>query len=578
VLRHAGQTKQPRSSVCALLAAFQIEFVSLGIDSVLYLKREDKTAMSTTEDTGLVWGAYLRLSRKKSNRRKAGRQLGRYRNADESTERQLALIRAYASEHGLRLAEEHIYPDLGRGAWWKPGKSRPVRPAWDAMLAAGRAGEIGGLLVWKLDRFARDHYDGQDLIRLGVLLDGPETGRIDPSTNDGQSRLNARVEAARQYSHEISEKVNATFADMRANGYRIGGSGRLFGFEVLSLTEFATDDYEGGEDSRFAGPAAVVREDEAEVIRELARRLLTGETVQSMAADLNARGITTTRLNPRTGRYGQWAPGNLSRTLGNPLYGGKLAYKGEIITDLAGVEPILDTETFEAVQAKLGARKRGRRVGGRYPYSGILLCDNPECPKLVKNGVPGTMAGIPRSGGQRAYICPPNTGGCGQSVIAPPVEEIIRDEVLAALADVELREKARAADAFQDEQRAKLAALLADIDADSAETEAKRAATPRSMARLRETYDRNLATLRARFRATEAELAALGPATVPGPPLPDVTAEKWDDPEITPAAKKAAYIRQLGLHIAIRPSRRQRGASRGPFDTRRVHIWADGGE
>ena len=69
----------------------------------------------------------------------------------------------------------------------------------------------------------------------------------------------------------------------------------------------------------------MVREAEAEVIRELARRLLEGETVQSMADDLNARGITTTR-------GGRWAPRNLSRTLGNPLYGGWLAYKGEIIT------------------------------------------------------------------------------------------------------------------------------------------------------------------------------------------------------------------------------------------------------
>ena len=172
----------------------------------------------------------------------------------------------------------------------------------------------------------------------------------------------------------------------------------------------------------------MVREAEAEVIRELAGRLLRGDTVQAMADDLNERGITTTR-------GGRWAPRNLSRTLGNPLYGGWLAYKGEIITKLAEVEPILDTETFQAVQDKLGARRRGRRVTGLYPLSGVLRCGNPAC------GRRGTMAGYPRTGGKRAYICAPANGGCGQSVLAEPVEEIVRDRVVDDLADVEALER-----------------------------------------------------------------------------------------------------------------------------------------
>src|SRR5262249_25646213 len=154
--------------------------------------------------------------------------------------------------------------------------------------------------------------------------------------------------------------------------------------EILSLAEVG-DGYSGSEDEdggpdRRAGPAAVIRDDEAEVIRGLARRLLAGEAVQSMGRGLNARGIT-----PTPG--GQWAARNLSRTLGNPLYGGRLAYRGEIITELANVEPIMDSETFRAVQDKLTARKRGRRVTGRYPLSGVAECGNPACSRR------GTMAG-----------------------------------------------------------------------------------------------------------------------------------------------------------------------------------------
>ena len=50
-----------------------------------------------------------------------------------------------------------------------------------------------------------------------------------------------------------------------------------------------------------------------------------------------------------------------------------------------------------------------------------------------------------------------------------------------------------------------------------------------------------------------------------------MTAEEWDD-EDTPAADKAAAIRQLGLRITIMPGTRRQGASRLPFDTGRVQI------
>jgi site-specific DNA recombinase len=415
--------------------------------------------------------------------------------------------------------------------------------------------------VWKLDRFARNIRDGEDLIDLGVLIDGPDTGRIDLRTAHGKSVFRKQIEAATHASNETSEKVRAAFADMLADGYRVGGSGRLFGLEILSQAELdddSDDGEDGDEDRPWRGsPAAVVREAEAAVIRELARRLLDGETVQSMCDDLSARGITTTR-------GGQWNARNLSRTLANPLYGGHLAYKGEIVTELAGVEPIMDTEMYDAVQAKLGARRRGRRVSGKYPLSGVLTCGNPACSRR------GTMAGYTRSAGRRAYICAVSNGGCGQSVLAEPVEAMVRDRVIDDLADVDAREAARAADATLDAQRAKLGALLDDLDADMAETEAKLRDTPRSMTRRRDQIGRNLAAMEARYEAAGRELAGLGEAAAPAPPLEPVTADEWDND--IPAADQAAYIRQLALRITILPPRRAQGASRLPFETERVSI------
>ena len=221
--------------------------------------------MTRIADQDIVWGSYERLSRLKSASRRRQRQRGRYRNPDESVERQRRLIRGHADERGLDLLAELMFRDNGRSAW--EGKDNRGRDGWDAMLAAGRAGKFGGLLVWKLDRFARNVRDGEDLIDLGVLVDGPDTGRIDLRTAHGKSVFRKQIESATHASNETSEKVRAAFADMLASGYRVGGSGRLFGFEILSLAELDGGGYYGGggdldgDEPALTGPAAVVRED-----------------------------------------------------------------------------------------------------------------------------------------------------------------------------------------------------------------------------------------------------------------------------------------------------------------------------
>src|SRR5262249_27562113 len=152
---------------------------------------------------------------------------GRYRNPDESVDRQIRLIKAYADKHELNLPDHLIFVDNGRSGWQKPGGPPPYRPRWNDMIAAGKAGEFGGLLTWKLDRFARNPRDGEDLADLRVVLDGPSTGRMDLRTAHGLSTFRKQVENAANLSHETSEKVRTAFADMLEAGYRIGGSGRL---------------------------------------------------------------------------------------------------------------------------------------------------------------------------------------------------------------------------------------------------------------------------------------------------------------------------------------------------------------
>ena len=137
----------------------------------------------------LVYAIYARLSRKKAKRQ---------RNDRETVERQVALCRRYAAEQGIAVAEEHVYVDNDRSAWKPDGP----RHAWDAMIAAGRRGEFAGMLAYKLDRFSRNVRDAEDLVDLAanrrVVVDGPNSGRIDLSTADraAAGSAHAAVQAA----------------------------------------------------------------------------------------------------------------------------------------------------------------------------------------------------------------------------------------------------------------------------------------------------------------------------------------------------------------------------------------------
>ena len=74
------------------------------------------------------------------------------------------------------------------------------------MIRPGKAGRFGGLLVWKLDRFARNIRDGEDLLDLGVLIDGPDSGRIDLRTAHGMSTFRKQIEAAPHASNETRKR------------------------------------------------------------------------------------------------------------------------------------------------------------------------------------------------------------------------------------------------------------------------------------------------------------------------------------------------------------------------------------
>ena len=145
--------------------------------------------------------------------------------------------------------------------------------------------------------------------------------------------------------------------------------------------------------------------DEAEAIREAARRVLAGETLSAVVQDWNRRGL-------RTVSGGPWRVNSLSTLLLQPR--------------LTSSPVIIDVDTHGRLVALHASRRKGpRRATRRYLLTGLLRC--------WRCG--GTLRGMPRSRGADLYVCPgPPHGGCsGTAITADHAEETIRDLVLDRL-------------------------------------------------------------------------------------------------------------------------------------------------
>jgi site-specific DNA recombinase len=262
-----------------------------------------------------------------------------------------------------------VYTDNNRSAWQHNRK----RGAWDQMLKDIEAGKINAIIVYHGDRLTRQPMDLEILIALsrtrGIKLASP-TGVRDLNNDDDQFTLGIEANVYRKESASTSRRRKQQYERWRRDGrVRTGGpGGRSYGFETDGLTHL---------------------EAECELIREMGRRILAGESAGMIARDLNARGARTVKGN-------LFKHSTVRDLLSNPRYAG-LMPGGE--SDAAW-KPVLERETWEQVRVALAASAARFGPGSnarKYQLSGIAAC-----------GVCGTGLQVHRSAGGRPslqYAC-----------------------------------------------------------------------------------------------------------------------------------------------------------------------------
>ena len=265
-----------------------------------------------------------------------------------SPDSQMEKIREYAAKNGLLLLSEYIFHDDGIS-----GRAAEKRPGFQQMIATAKdpSHPFDVIIVWKFSRFARNQEESifyKSILRSKCKVDVVSVSEPLIAGPFG-SLIERIIEWMDEfYSVRLAEEVKRSMTVNAKNG---------------SLQATPSFGY------RVENRHLIIVPEEAEIIREIFRRFISGDAMFRIAKDLSARGIRTHRGNPFENR-------TIDYILNNPVYLGKLRwtptgrtrrnFKNEdsIIAD-ALHEPIIDVETWDAAQARCAELKKSYKRYGK---------------------------------------------------------------------------------------------------------------------------------------------------------------------------------------------------------------------
>lgn len=269
---------------------------------------------------------------------------GRYSSnnqTEQSIEGQLHVCEQYAQMNGMEIVSQYI----DRAMTGKNDK----RPEFQRMIADSSKGGFEGVLVYKLDRLARNSYHAaiykQKLKENGVRIISA-TENI-PDTPEGRLLEGVIVAMNELYSEDLSQKVNRGLAESFHKGYYLK---RIppFGYKLVAR-KLAPD------------------EDTAPIAAEIFTRYKSGQRLVDIANWLNRLGMTNQKGNP-------WTIDNISTHLHNRIYMGEYRY-GQF-TEPMPCAALISPELFDEVQEKLNdsARRSRKRTDYSFMLTGKLKC------------------------------------------------------------------------------------------------------------------------------------------------------------------------------------------------------------
>ena len=271
---------------------------------------------------------YLRYSSHKQN--------------EQSIEGQQRICEDFAKQQGYNIID--IYIDRATSA------KTDHRPSFQKMIADAAKNQWDAILVYKLDRFARNRYDSAiyktKLRKYGVsvlsamenISDSPE-GVILESVLEGM---------AEYYSADLSQKVTR---GMLEGAHKCQTNGvRIYGYTETPDKHYAIDEHA------------------AQAVRTIFKMYTDGEYPKDIIAYLKSNGYKTYEGK-------DFSYSKIQRILNDERYTGVYKFSDVVIS--GGMPAIIDTETFNKAKQRAKAnqlKKSTQRAKVKYMLTFKLFC------------------------------------------------------------------------------------------------------------------------------------------------------------------------------------------------------------
>ncbi len=225
---------------------------------------------------------------------------------EESIEGQLRDCMQYAEYNDIQIVGSYIDRALSA--------KTDNRPNFQKMIKDSAKRLFDVIIVWKLDRFARNRYDSAYYKNI-LKKNGVRVVSAKESISEGAEGiiLESVLEGyAEYYSVELAEKVTRGMTDNALKAMSNGGITPL-GYNLDDEQHLQID------------------ESKAPFVREIFQRFADGEMIKTIIADMNARGVgMTVRMKKKPGKKPYTKPfgyNNVRRMLSNRKYIGEYRFK-----------------------------------------------------------------------------------------------------------------------------------------------------------------------------------------------------------------------------------------------------------
>ena len=326
---------------------------------------------------------------------------------EESIEGQIRECKAFAKKNDIQIIETYIDRALSA--------KTDNRPDFQRLIKDSVSKKFDVILVWKLDRFARDKEDsayykwalkknGIKVISATEMITDTPEGALLESVLEG---------IAQYYSAELSVKVVRGLTE-NALKCKYNGGTLPIGYVVDSEQFYQVD------------PLT------APVVMEAFQHYANGASMQEITNEMNLKGV-------RTKRGGKISINSVTRMLRNRKYIGEYKYRD--IVNPNGIPAIVSQDLFDRVQERMASNKKApakHKAEDEYLLTTKLFCGKCQCFMVGESGTSHT--GFVH----RYYKCVSvkNHKGCDKkSVQKDFIENLVIEQIKKLIFDDELIEK-----------------------------------------------------------------------------------------------------------------------------------------